>query len=192
MSDWISGNYIEILGVLLSVFYLVLSIRQSIWLWPVGILSALIYIIVFYNSKFYADMGLNAYYFLISIYGWINWSQWKNNTGQKLNVINVGRSRAIVLFICSVIFFFTIGYILDNFTDSPIPYWDALTTSGSIVATWMLTKKILQHWIVWIVVDFIAIGLYMYRGLYPTAVLFLIYTSMAIFGYFQWKRSIRS
>ncbi len=74
MADWLIANYIEILGTLLSIAYLLLSIKQNIWLWPLGILSAAIYVFVFFQAKFYADMGLNVYYFFISIYGWAAWS----------------------------------------------------------------------------------------------------------------------
>jgi len=190
MLDWLYENYLELAGVLLSILYLILSIRQNIWLWPVGIISSLLYIIVFFESKFYADMGLNGYYFLISIYGWINWSKSKSTHGGSLPVCNVGKMRAVILLLIALMIFFALGYILKHYTDSPIPYWDALTTSGSIIATWMLTKKILQHWIVWIIVDLISMGLYIYRGLYPTMVLFFIYTTMAVVGYVQWKRSL--
>ncbi|MDA3822035.1 MAG: nicotinamide riboside transporter PnuC [Bacteroidales bacterium] len=190
MLVWLFENYLELAGVLLSIFYLVLSIKQNIWLWPIGIVSSLLYILVFFNTKFYADMGLNGYYFFISIYGWINWTQ-SINKGSTLSVSNVGKLRAIVLFLIAIALFLILGYILSHFTDSPIPYWDALTTSGSIIATWMLTKKIIQHWIIWIFVDLISMGLYIYRGLYPTTVLFFIYTAMAVLGYLQWKRSLR-
>jgi nicotinamide mononucleotide transporter len=191
MLDWLFENYLEVAGVLISILYLVLSIKQNIWLWPVGIASSLLYILVFFNTKFYADMGLNGYYFFISIYGWINWSKSTNSKGNALSVSNVGKVRALVLFLISVVIFFILGYVLDNYTDSPIPYWDSLTTAGSIVATWMLTKKILQHWIVWIIVDLLSMGLYIYRGLYPTTVLFFIYSTMAVIGYLQWKQSLR-
>ncbi|MEX0986988.1 MAG: nicotinamide riboside transporter PnuC [Bacteroidales bacterium] len=187
MSDWLVENYVEVLGTLLSILYLYLSIRQNILLWPVGILSAVMYIIVFYHSKFYADMGLNGYYFLISIYGWITWSGAGN--GKVLQVTNVGLRRGFVLLVIMILIFLGSGYLLDNYTDSPVPYWDAFTTAGSIVATWMLTKKIIEHWLVWIIVDLISLGLYLYRGLYPTSVLFAIYTTMAVVGYIQWKRS---
>lgn len=189
MYDWLTVNYVEVLGVILSLIYLVLSIRQSIYLWPVGILSALIYVVVFYQSKFYADMGLNVYYFIISIYGWIHWSGTDREAGEELPVIRTGISRGLVLVAIAMVLFVLLGYLLDHYTDSPVPYWDALTTAGSIVATWMLTKKILEHWIVWIIVDFISMGLYIYRGLYPTMILFAIYTSMAVVGYIQWKKT---
>jgi nicotinamide mononucleotide transporter len=189
MTDWLAQHYVEVLGVVLSIIYLVLSIRQNILLWPVGILSAVMYMIVFYESKFYADMGLNAYYFVISIYGWINWSGAARKEHVEPPVISVGLKRGMFLFLIMVVIFFIIGYLLDRYTDSPIPYWDALTTAGSIVATWMLTRKILEHWIVWIFIDLISMGLYIYRGLYPTAFLFLVYTTMAVVGYVEWRRS---
>ncbi|MCF8346681.1 MAG: nicotinamide riboside transporter PnuC [Bacteroidales bacterium] len=189
MADWLNGNYIEVLGVLLSIAYLWLSIRQNILLWPVGILSAVMYIIVFYDSKFYADMGLNAYYFVISIYGWIHWSNRSNDKNIGLPVTNVGVIRAIILLGIILVIFAVTGYLLDHLTDSPIPYWDALTTAASVVATWMLTRKILEHWILWVFIDIVSMGLYIYRGLYPTAILFAIYTTMAVIGYVQWKRS---
>ncbi|MFC2090083.1 nicotinamide riboside transporter PnuC [Bacteroidota bacterium] len=189
MHEWFAENYIEVAGALLSIAYLILSIKQNIWLWPLGIVSSFLYIIVFYSSKFYADMALNFYYFFISIYGWIYWSKSKGDSGAALPVSDIGRRRVLLLFFIALAIYLPSGYLLDRFTDSPLPYWDALTTSGSIVATWMLTQKILQHWIVWIIVDLISVGLYIYRGLYPTSVLFFVYTSMAIVGYLQWKKA---
>lgn len=191
MTEWLAGNYIEVLGALLSIAYLVLSIRQNILLWPLGILSAVLYIVVFFQSKFYADMGLNVYYFFISIYGWIIWSKGGDADADGLPVTHAGLTRGAILLVIMLLLFAGIGYLLDRFTDSPLPYWDAFTTSGSIVATWMLTRKILEHWIIWVVVDLVSLGLYVYKGLYPTVVLFAIYTTMAVVGYVQWLRSIK-
>jgi nicotinamide mononucleotide transporter len=109
-----------------------------------------------------------------------------------LPVSRIGRNSALVLSPLTMIGFLGIGWGLDRFTDSPIPYWDALTTAVSFTATWMLARKILEHWILWIFVDAISIGLYLYRGLYPTLVLFAVYTTMAIIGYLQWKKTIRN
>ncbi len=192
MSDWLVENYIEILGAILSLLYLYLSIRQNILLWPVGFLSALMYAVVFFQSKFYADMGLNVYYLIISVYGWVTWSGAANRENEPLPVIKVGRTRLLVLLLIIISLFFLIGLLLDNFTDSPVPYWDALTTAGSIVATWMLANKIIEHWIIWVIVDLISMGLYLNKGLYPTSVLFAVYTAMAVAGYFQWRRSINT
>jgi nicotinamide mononucleotide transporter len=83
-----------------------------------------------------------------------------------------------------------LSFILIYFTDSPLPVWDAFTTAGSIVATWMLANKILENWLFWIIIDLISMGLYIYKGLYPTVVLFFVYSVMAVFGYIQWKESL--
>ena len=154
-----------------------------------GMISALLYIFVFYHSKFYADMGLNGYYFIISIYGWWFWARGSRGKGEDLPVTRIGWVLASVLFVITVVVFLAIGIILRKFTDSPIPYWDAFTTAASITATWMLARKILEHWILWIIIDAVSMGLYLYRGLYPTLFLFAVYTTMAVIGFIQWKRS---
>ncbi|HKK61671.1 MAG TPA: nicotinamide riboside transporter PnuC, partial [Bacteroidales bacterium] len=142
----------------------------------------------FFQAKFYADMSLNVYYFAISIYGWVYWSRAKSG-GAGLKVSMVKARLAAILFVIFLVLFLGIGILLDRFTDSPVPYWDALTTSASIVATWMLTKKMLEHWLVWVFVDLVSMILYIYRGLYPTAILFALYTAMAVIGYRNWKRT---
>jgi nicotinamide mononucleotide transporter len=192
MLNWLIENYIEILGTVLSIAYLLLSIRQNILLWPMGILSAVLYVIVFFQAKFYADMGLNVYYLLISIYGWATWVSAKNKTGVKMPVKNIRGIPLVLSVVAIALLFVGIGLILDNFTDSPLPYWDALTTSGSIVATWMLTRKYIEHWILWVVIDLISLGLYIYKGLYPTSVLFIVYSVMAVVGYRQWDRKLKT
>jgi nicotinamide mononucleotide transporter len=192
MTAWFVDNYIEIVGALLSLIYLFLSIKQKIWLWPVGLLSAVFYVIVFYQSKFYADMSLNVYYFFISIYGWLTWSGAKSRKNIVLHVRRARSKERVILVLLIIAIFGLLGYFLDNYTDSPIPYWDAFTTSGSIIATWMLAKKIIEHWIIWVVVDLVSLGLYIEKGLYPTASLFAVYAIMAIFGYLSWKRIIKT
>ncbi len=189
MISWLSANYVEVLAVIFSVLYLFFSIRQNIILWPLGIISALLYMVVFYQSKFYADMGLNGYYFFVSIYGWFLWKRAGRDGNSRLPLSKISVRLVMRLAVITIISFIGIGLILDKFTDSPIPYWDAFTTAVSFTATWMLARKILEHWILWIIVDFISMGLYLYRGLYPTLILFTLYTSMAFIGYFEWRKT---
>lgn len=189
MGTWVHEHYIEVLGVAFSVIYLLFSIRQNILLWPTGMISAVLYMVVFFQAKFYADMGLNAYYFLISIYGWIVWHKGKEKGGKVTAIIRIPGKTAWIVTGLTALAFLVIGVILDRFTDSPIPYWDALTTALSFTATWMLARKMLEHWILWIVVDLISMALYLYRGLYPTMILFAIYTAMALIGYKEWRKA---
>ena len=188
---WITGHWGEISAAVISLIYLYFSYKQNILLWPFGLLSALFYIWIYYNSGFYADMSLQGYYVVISVYGWYHWTRGhKSEKGSNLKISRVKKREGSILFIVFLLLWLLISQVLIRFTDSQIPVMDALTTAGSIVATWMLARKIIEHWLLWIIIDTISLGLYIYKDLYATAVLFLIYTFVAIAGYFAWKRDL--
>lgn len=187
--DFLCNNWLETTGAILSVVYLVLSIKQNIWLWFFGFLSSALYIVVFFHSKFYADMTLQFYYLVVSVYGAWKWRFGTQEQQQELPVRTVTRLQIIQFAALSLALWIVYYAVLNYLTDSDVAAADALTTALSIVATWMLAQKIKEHWLVWIFVDAFSSYLYFCKELYPTAVLFIIYTSMAIVGYIQWKRS---
>lgn len=190
--EWLLENYIELLGAILGIIYLVFSIRQHIFTWPTGLLTSALYIAVFFQAKLYADMGLQVYYVIISIYGWYFWLKGKKPQEKKqIPVRFCKRSLGLKLVAVSVILYVVILYVLLNFTDSDVPYMDSLTTSLSIVATWMLAKKYIEHWLIWIFVDAFSAGLYVYKELWATVVLFIVYTVMAVLGYINWKKDLQ-
>ena len=165
---WLSENYVELLGAILGFIYIVFSIRQNILTWLTGLVTSALYIYVFFVSKFYADMALQVYYVFISIYGWYHWIKGKTySSGKKLAVSRLNLSTGIMLAVVSVILYLLIFFILKDYTDSPVPHGDAVTTALSIVATWMLARKILEHWLIWIFVDALSMGLYIYKSLWP-------------------------
>jgi len=190
--DWLSAHYIEVFGALTGILYVILEIRQSIWLWPLGLISSSVYIWVFFTSKFYADMSLQAYYVLISIYGWYWWLKGgeKKYNREALPVTGISKKLAIILAAVFILLFALIWFILVSYTDSPLPLGDAFTTALSVVATWMLARKIIEHWILWVVADLVSMALYIYKGLYPTVVLFAVYTLMAVIGYYEWRKTM--
>ncbi len=186
---WLSGNYIELLGAILGIAYIFFSIKQSILTWPVGLATSVLYVWVFFVSKLYADMGLQVYYVVISIYGWYEWLRGNQfNHSEPIQVSRLSLKLGFSLSIVSLFLFLLIWFILKNYTDSPVPMADAFATALSIVATWMLARKILEHWLVWIFVDAFSIGLFWYKDLLPTVILFVVYTVMAFVGYREWKR----
>jgi nicotinamide mononucleotide transporter len=188
---WLSGNYIELLGAILGIAYIFFSIKQSILTWPVGLLTSVLYVWVFFVSKLYADMGLQLYYVFISIYGWYEWL-FGNRTSKNepLKVSRLTFRLGVTLLVVSIILFGIIWFVLEHYTDSPVPVADSLATSLSIVATWMLARKIIEHWLVWVFVDLFSAGLFWYKDLLPTVVLFVIYTVMAVVGYVEWKKEL--
>ncbi len=187
----------EVLGVVFALIYLWFSIRQNIWLWPFGLLTSFFYILVFFQSRLYADMGLQVYYLVISVYGWYHWLYGGGSEGKDtLPVSRTTRARGLrLLLITFVIYWILVALLtyLPGWIDIPssqMIYWDAFTTAGSIVATWMLARKILEHWLIWIVVDLVSLGMYIYKGLYLTSFLFLVYTVMAVTGFVTWKKDM--
>ncbi len=191
MGDWIAAHLVEIFGAVTGIIYVFLEIKQNIWLWPVGIATSATYIIVFRDNGFYADMMLNVYYVVISIYGWWAWKYGNHNKDLKRKELKIRRMRmrdTLVVSAAFLIIFFIMWYVLDNWTDSPVPLWDSLITSLSIIATWMLTRKILEQWHVWILANAIAVIVYIYKGMVPTSILFLVYFVMAVEGLREWKK----
>ena len=192
VTEWLLSNKIELLGAILGIIYIRFSIRQNIFTWPTGILTSSIYIVVFFNSALYAAMRLQFYYVAISVYGWFYWLQGKKFDNTSLIPVQcVSKKLWLKIGFISLILNALIFFILIKFSDSDVPFLDSLTTSFSIIATWMLARKYIENWIIWIFVDFVSIGLYLYKSLYLTVILFIVYTIMAFFGYFEWKKDLK-
>ena len=188
--SYLQTNWVEIIGVILSLIYIYLSIEQKVSLWIFGFLSSALYIVVFFQTKFYADMSLQFYYLVISVYGWFSWKKGNPDSGQELPATKTSNRLILQLGLSSVLIYFIYYLVLAKFTDSTIPKADSLVGMLSVVGTWMLARKLIENWLVWIVADGIATGLFIYKGLYPTSILFFIYTVMAVVGYFQWKKQL--
>ncbi len=203
VTDWITENIIEIFGAVTGIAYVILEIKRNILLWPLGIITSAVYIYVFGSNGFYANMGLQGYYLVISVYGWYAWRRLhkersdavprkREGPGSGMDVMRIGLKTAIICLVITLVLWGLLWYVLDRWTDSPVPGWDGLIASMSVVATWMLTKKYLEQWYVWIVANAIATVVYLASGLYPTAVLFFVYFVMAIVGVRAWSGNRQS
>jgi nicotinamide mononucleotide transporter len=193
MIDWIFSHWIEIFGALTGLIYIVLEIKENIWMWHVGIATSALYVIVFFQSKFYADMALNGYYLGISVYGWYWWKYGNSNSSSPtLPITKVKTSLTLKLSLITVLLFGILYFVLEKYTDSPVAMWDAIIAALSITATWMLAKKILEQWIVWIFANGLATIIYANKNLYPTAILFFVYFILSIVGYYKWKKDFKT
>jgi nicotinamide mononucleotide transporter len=132
-------------------------------------------------------MGINIYYFFAGIYGWIRWTK-SESTPEENRIKHTPETYLIPLIITGTLLFALIAFILIRFTDSPVPYGDSFTTAVSIIGMWMLAHKYLEQWWLWFVVNVVSSALYLWKGLYPTAGLFMIYSVISVFGYFRWKK----
>jgi len=176
----------EWFAVASSVLYVILITYKVLAAWIFAALSSLLYIYLCYSNRLYLESILQVFYFAMAIYGWFMWTsddetkdvtviQWP----LKYHLYNVLISGALMLLF---------GYIFDNYSNQANPYLDAFTTIFSLMATFMVAKKVLENWIYWIIIDAFSVYLFASRGLYMTSVLFILYTLIAVFGYFQWKK----
>lgn len=188
-------QYIEILGTIVGIIYLWLEYKANIYLWLVSIIMPAIYLYIFYVAGLYADFAINIYYLLIAIYGWMAWkygfklfsAKREKNGDEMLRISHVPKKLWIRLMAVYVILQLSITWVLIAYTNSDVPWLDSFTTSVSILAMWLLARKYLEQWLVWIVVDVVSAGLYLYKDLYYTSALYAVYAIIAIFGYYKWK-----
>ena len=189
---------IEIIGAVIGLTYLFLEFKANVWLWPVGILMSVFYVVIFFHGKFYADAAVYLYYIGANTYGLFQWTRSRklpideNGTKQELAITHVPAKRILPLVAITVVLWMVLYGILKTVTDSPVPLGDAFTTAVSIVAMWMLAQKYLEQWLLWIVVNIVSTILYFWKGLYPTGILFIVYVIVAVLGYLRWKKEMNS
>ena len=186
MLEYLSNNWLEIVGTIIGCVYLWQEVKASIWLWLTGIVMPAIYTVVFYQSGLYADFGIQVYYIIAALYGFLFWKFGKKQD-KPLPIVHTSVRQGVILFLITVLVFIPIYLILTKFTDSTVPFYDSATTALSIVALWMLAKKHVEQWFVWIAVDAVSSALYFYKGIYFTAFLYAVYTVVAIYGYKKWN-----
>jgi nicotinamide mononucleotide transporter len=183
------SNRWEILAVVFGIISVYLSTREHIWSWPTALVNVSLYFVVFYEAKLYADMGLQVVYFGLSLYGWYEWLYGGANRTE-LHVSRTARTLGVRLVVIGVVCAAVLGTLLARFTDAALPYVDSATTSTSLVAQWMMTRKILENWAVWAAVDVVYVAMFIYKHLYLTAGLYTIFFVLAVMGYVQWRRSL--
>jgi nicotinamide mononucleotide transporter len=178
---------LEWFGTVTGFFCVYLAARQNILNWPVAILSILAYMVLFYQYKLYGDAALQFYFFCTSIYGWYYWSKLKESSQKP--IVSLRKHEYAILTVLTVVLSFALGVFLDKFTDTDVPYIDGACTAISFVAQLLMTRKVLQSWILWIIVDICYVPLYLYKNLALTAVLYTLYLVLATMGYLDWRRT---
>jgi nicotinamide mononucleotide transporter len=181
-------NGLESAAVAFGIISVFLSVRQNIWSWPTAIVNVLLYVVVFRDAKLYADMGLQVVYFALSLYGWYEWLHGRaNRTELKVSRATGRLWLAVTAIAVGVVA--VLGNVLSQQTDAALPFVDSATTATSLVAQWMMTRKVLENWAVWMAVDVVYVGMFIFKKLYLTAGLYAVFFILAAMGYAEWKRS---
>jgi len=180
---------LELFAALIGAISVWLSVRQNIWSWPTAIINVVLYAIVFYEAKLYADMGLQVIYAILSIYGWYEWL-YGGEGRTELHVSRTGARLGALLALIAAAGSAVLGVFLHRATDAALPFMDSFLSSTSLVAQWMMTKKLLENWLVWIGVDVLYVGMFIFKGLFLTTGLYAVFLALAVKGYIDWRRSM--
>jgi len=180
-------SWVEIIAVIFGILSVWFARKENILVYPTGIINVLIYVYLSFMAGLYALMGINFFYFIMSVYGWYSWTH-KDTDRQVLAITWCNLTYHIINVIALAVFFVLLRYILMYFTDSTVPNLDALTTSIFIVAMWLMARKKVENWIGWIVGDVICIPLYASKGLVFTSVQYIVFLIIAVMGFIEWRR----
>jgi nicotinamide mononucleotide transporter len=177
----------EIFAVLFAIIYLLLAVKQDVRCWYAAILSSSLYFFIMLSAKLYMEAYLQIFYILMAVYGWLQWN--KVNVNETKFIVRTWSIKQHVIVISMILMFAYIsGSLLNIYTKAALPFIDAFTTWGAIVATYMVAKKLLENWIYWFVIDSISILLFLSRELYLTSILFFVYLIIIYFGYRSWTK----
>ena len=182
---------IEVFGFLTGAACVALLVRQNIWNWPLGIANNLVFIVLFYHSGLYADVGLQGFYIAISIYGWWTWLHGGRDHGV-LTVSQVRPATGALLLLAVAAITTLLAWLLRRYTNSTVPVLDSLITALSLVAQFMMTRKWIENWLVWIVANCVSVGLLVFKGLYVASALYLVYQALCTMGWLEWRRALKA
>lgn len=181
---------LQIIGTLLGLLYLWLEYKANIWVWIIGAIMPLVHGILYLTSGIYADAAMQLYYVAAGIYGLVVWRRAPKTKDDGI-IKHTPRGWIVRLVAVYVLLHVAIYLFLAECTDSRVPLFDSMSTALSIVAMWMLSRKLVEQWLVWLVVDMISVGLYIYKGIPITAALYTLYCVLAVVGYMRWRRVAR-
>lgn len=184
-------DIIEIISLGLGILYVILLSKEVIWAWPVGILSSAFPIVLFWEAKLYNEIFLYLVYIILGLYGWYYWLVKRANK-KELPIGKITGDQTIIFCFLGLTYTLRSGYIMSIYTTSDVAYLDAFTTGFGLIGTYMQAKKILENWILWFFLNLITSFLYFYKGLQIYFILYIIYATLSVLGYIQWRNSYQS
>lgn len=182
-------DWLEYAAVAFNIAYVILAAKENIWCWPMGIIGSALSIWLFVDSKIYAESVLFTYYVIMGFYGWYVWSGGGSNF-DTFTIRQLPLKTHLLIFLSGYVLTAVLFFVLHTYTDAEMPLLDSFTTIFSFIATWMVAKRIIENWIYWICINALTVYLYFSRDLNVYAMLSFVYTILAVYGYFEWKKDL--
>lgn len=187
----LATTWVEFIAVIFGLLSVWFSRNENILTYPTGIINVLVYVYLCFSAGLYADMGINAFYFVMSVYGWYNWSR-RDVNSKHVPITKLSAWEWTYNIILVIVFFGLLWYILAHYTPSTVPMFDSFTTSLFIVGMWLMARKKVENWLAWIAGDVLVIPLFAYKGLVFTGFQYMVFTALAISGYIEWRKKLKS
>jgi nicotinamide mononucleotide transporter len=182
---------LEMLAFVLALGTVAMNIRVNPLGWPLAIASSLLYVGLFWNSRLYGDASLQVFFAVVALWGWWQWLHGTQEDGRPLEVRTLGpRGRAAVVLALAVAWPAT-GWFLLRYTDTDVPWWDAFPTAASVIGQWLLGRKYIENWPTWLVVNVVSVGLFAYKALWLTVVLYVVFLALSVVGWRAWRQRMR-
>lgn len=185
------ASWAEVLGALLGIAMVVCNIQQIHWGWPLAFVSSALYFLVFWESKLFGDAALQIFFAIMAAWGWSQWLRGLSDDGQALHVQTLSKQGTFKLIASCAVLWGLTGLFLLKFTSTDVPWWDAFPTALSIVATFLLGRKYIENWPMWILVNIVGMALFAYKGLWLTVGLYGVFAVMALIGWRAWRFSLK-
>lgn len=180
-------TWLELVAVVLALVMVGCNIREIHWGWPLAIASSLLYGELFWRNRLYGDAALQGVFVVVAFWGWWQWLRGHSADGHDLHVQRLTRSGVIKTIAACAILWPITGLILKNFTNTDVPWWDAFPTAVSLVGQFLLGRKYVENWLVWMAVNTVSVGLFAYKGLWLTAVLYTVFIGLSVTGWRAWQ-----
>jgi len=180
-------NWFELAGFILALTMVGCNILEIHWGWPLASASSVLYFFVFQGSKLYGDAALQVFFAVVALWGWFQWLRGKRADGSALRPIRLSRRGWMLTVAACALLWPATGLFLKTYTDTDVPWWDAFPTAVSLVGQFLLGRKFIENWIVWIVVNTVSVGLFAYKGLGLTVVLYTIFIALSVLGWRSWR-----
>ncbi|MGE4243423.1 nicotinamide riboside transporter PnuC [Ramlibacter sp.] len=185
-------SLVELVAAVMGLAMVVCNMREIHWGWPLAIASSALYFFVFRDSKLYGDASLQVFFAVVAAWGWFQWLRGKRPDGTSLRVARLPRRGVALVVLAGALLWPLFGWILDTYTDTDVPWWDAFPTSLSLVGQFLLGRKYIENWIVWIAVNVVSVGLFAYKGLWLTVGLYSVFIVLSFMGWRSWKQRLRA
>lgn len=183
--------WLEVVAVVFGILSVWFARKENILVYPSGIVNVLIYVYLCFYAGLYADMSINAFYFIMSVFGWYNWSR-RDESEQHIPISKLTQRGWMFFTLLILVAFGIMYYILENYTDSNVPVYDSFTTALFVAAMWLMAIKKIENWILWIIGDLLVIPLFASKGLVFTSIQYIVFLVLAIMGYLEWRKRLRS